>query len=79
MPNRFLDSYIASLVAREKALRRFVYKLTVGGIILLKDAVTMSGRAFWKRFPASNKVKREFRKLLKDTGTHFGMKLEPAF
>lgn len=76
--NSFLGCHIAALTAREKPLRRFVDTLSRSGILLLVDAVTMSGKAFWKRFPASDKVKRAFRKLLKDTPLHFGMKLMPA-
>jgi hypothetical protein len=72
MRNSFLDCYIATLTAREKALRRFVDILARSGIVLLKQAVAFSGRAFWKKFPATDKVKRAFRKLLKDTGTRFG-------
>jgi hypothetical protein len=73
--NSFLGVYIAAVTARERGLRRLVDKLSYDGVVLVSDVVRMSGRTFWKKYPASEKVKHTFRKVLKQMGLRLGMQL----
>jgi hypothetical protein len=74
MQNSFLGCYFAAMVSREKELRRLADRLSRRGVCLVKDVVSMSGRAFWKQYPSSDRTKRLMRKCLKDMGLHFGYK-----